>query len=656
MLRRTQLYVCILLLNFERNLQDIINNETNINEIKKRKKTNITENIKKLKNITKKYQKNNNLKNYIKFASFNSNSISGKIHLIENFIKCEDIDFIYICEAGIAPGSRPISPNIVFQIGHERKLPTGRYPYGHILMFNNEKASEDNFIPILCSDQFLLAFQYKNQKFCGVYIRPNDNDALTVTLDKMSTLLLEHKDMIFFGDFNARHKSFGDHSSNSYGPTLIQWLKDNGLKRIQCFGNQWTFLRGTTCSIPDHILSPIDIQAYVEHNTFLGNADHRPLVGSFFCSEPHNIHKTNIFRGWNRFNLKKEEIIKNIIEFLSSQEVEICEKIDSIINRNILQQDKAEEINNLITSTYISILKKYIGRTSKKKRQQNSFLTEELLTLERNCEYYYHAWKNSSKSSDTIRNHLWEKLSESKKILLKNIKLRKKEIFREFSDYTDKCNPTEMIKIVNSMSKARQRRNPEGLSPSNLEEYRNHFQSIYDNPLPQTRTNQWENLVQHQASSNLEVSMSDVYLAIRMSANGKAAGIDEVPNEIFKVTESSSSKILCKAFNFFISQNVIPSTWKTSIIKPIHKKEDFKDIKNYRPISLSVSCRRLFEKVLLPRLTGYIEPLQKAQNGFRSRRGCIDAVASLQEDIIQNSNIQKVKKMIFLDIKAAYDC
>ena len=55
---------------------------------------------------------------------------------------------------------------------------------------------------------------------------------------------------------------------------------------------------------------------------------------------------------------------------------------------------------------------------------------------------------------------------------------------------------------------------------------------------------------------------------------------------------------------------------------------------------------------MLPRLNSYIEPLHRSQNGFRSRRGCLDAAASLNEFIIQN---KKETNLVFLDIKAAYD-
>src|SRR5690606_745028 len=92
---------------------------------------------------------------------------------------------------------------------------------------------------------------------------------------------------------------------------------------------------------------------------------------------------------------------------------------------------------------------------------------------------------------------------------------------------------------------------------------------------------------------------------------------------------------------------VIPQSWTSSVIKPVPKKGDLSLIQNYRPISLSNTLRRLFERLMLPRLNSYIEPLHRSQNGFRSRRGCLDAAASLNEFIVQN---KKETNLVFLDI------
>src|SRR5690606_9579729 len=214
-----------------------------------------------------------------------------------------------------------------FQVGHDRKLPTGRYPYGHLLLFNPEKASIENFVPIVTTDPFVLAFQYKNHTFCGMYIKPLDKKALSDALEHMSDILNEFKEVTFFGDFNARHKSFGDHASNTHGTQLIKWRKDNNTRRIAPIGEKWAFIKNNCFSIPDHIISTLNISAFVEHQTDLGDSDHRPIVGIIKSDNPRSDHHIHRFRGWNRFRVKDPDIQEQILHFIGSNVEDICEKI-----------------------------------------------------------------------------------------------------------------------------------------------------------------------------------------------------------------------------------------------------------------------------------------------------------------------------------------
>ena len=42
----------------------------------------------------------------------------------------------------------------------------------------------------------------------------------------------------------------------------------------------------------------------------------------------------------------------------------------------------------------------------------------------------------------------------------------------------------------------------------------------------------------------------------------------------------------------------MPTSWKTAAVTPIHKKNDPKDVENYRPISLLNIDSKIFEKCM----------------------------------------------------------
>ena len=52
-------------------------------------------------------------------------------------------------------------------------------------------------------------------------------------------------------------------------------------------------------------------------------------------------------------------------------------------------------------------------------------------------------------------------------------------------------------------------------------------------------------------------------------------------------------------FENIISTRIFPDGWKIANVVPVHKKESKQLVNNYRPISLSPICARIFEKVLL---------------------------------------------------------
>ena len=104
----------------------------------------------------------------------------------------------------------------------------------------------------------------------------------------------------------------------------------------------------------------------------------------------------------------------------------------------------------------------------------------------------------------------------------------------------------------------------------------------------------------------------------------------------------------------YVARNsVVPTSWKLTRIQPVPKKGDLTQISNYRPISLTEVLRKLFERILLPFIQTFIEPLTVEQGGFRQNRGCMDQVATLQQWCSQKHSQSKI--MAFLDIKAAYD-
>ena len=82
------------------------------------------------------------------------------------------------------------------------------------------------------------------------------------------------------------------------------------------------------------------------------------------------------------------------------------------------------------------------------------------------------------------------------------------------------------------------------------------------------------------------ITSAEVFIAIKELKNGKSAGADGVPAELFKVISDKFVPILVPLFNKMFDLGFFPEVWAKSVISPIHKKGDKNLPTNYRGVCL----------------------------------------------------------------------
>ncbi len=116
-------------------------------------------------------------------------------------------------------------------------------------------------------------------------------------------------------------------------------------------------------------------------------------------------------------------------------------------------------------------------------------------------------------------------------------------------------------------------------------------------------------------------------------------------------------KALLPLFNAVMHSRTMPDSWHISIVKPIYKKGEVDDPSNYRPISLSTSCYRLFMAALTFRLEGVLlehSIIPDTQYAFTERRNCSHAATVLHHAVLAAGDTTHVAAA-FVDLKQAYD-
>ena len=175
---------------------------------------------------------------------------------------------------------------------------------------------------------------------------------------------------------------------------------------------------------------------------------------------------------------------------------------------------------------------------------------------------------------------------------------------------------------------------------------------------------------------NRDIEWYEIQSAVRKLKNGKAAGIDAIPGEVYKAIVKENPRdntglayILLKVINILFNGN-IPEELMTSIVISVPKKGDLTDMNNYRGISLMPVCVKIVAAIVAQRISSAFEEehfLVDSQAGFRTNQECVGQVGALLE-IIQRWTKKQTKSkrrgdieellrayVCFIDFKKAYD-
>ena len=140
---------------------------------------------------------------------------------------------------------------------------------------------------------------------------------------------------------------------------------------------------------------------------------------------------------------------------------------------------------------------------------------------------------------------------------------------------------------------------------------------------------------------------------LRKIKNRKAAGLDEIPPEVWK-TRQFDNKLL-RHGNAVYNQNPIDRSMNGCILH-FPKKGDFGLAKNYRGITLTSLAAKIYIALLGNRIEPKIDIiLRKNQNGFRRNRSTTSQLLTIPRILegVREKNVQAT--LLFVDFTKAFD-
>ena len=126
----------------------------------------------------------------------------------------------------------------------------------------------------------------------------------------------------------------------------------------------------------------------------------------------------------------------------------------------------------------------------------------------------------------------------------------------------------------------------------------------------------------------LPFSSLELSAAISQLLTSTSSGPDQITYPLLIHLPQSALRFLLYIFNLSWSTHTFPATWKKPTIIYILKPGKPSDSpSSYRPISLTSCTSKLFERMVLGRLTYFLEQqgtFSPVQAGFRSGRSTVD--------------------------------
>ena len=108
---------------------------------------------------------------------------------------------------------------------------------------------------------------------------------------------------------------------------------------------------------------------------------------------------------------------------------------------------------------------------------------------------------------------------------------------------------------------------------------------------------------------NRRISREEVEVCLKKQKNYKAAGLDEIPYELYKNGGDVVVDGMTELFNRVWEDERVPREWNECRVTLLHKggHKCKKDLKNYRPIALANTVGKIFCAVLNERLCKWVE-------------------------------------------------
>ena len=171
----------------------------------------------------------------------------------------------------------------------------------------------------------------------------------------------------------------------------------------------------------------------------------------------------------------------------------------------------------------------------------------------------------------------------------------------------------------------------------------------------------YRNYLTNDIRCNFAFHLIDNNDTMRIIKNTKiltSKGHDGISSELLKLITNDISKCITVIINQSLTSGIFPNSLKIAKVTPIFKKEKYKLITNYRPISVLPVISKIFETIIHEQLSEYFisnNLFCPQQYGFRKNSSTELAALELLDRVLDQMDKHKIPINFHIDLSKAFD-
>lgn len=575
----------------------------------------------------------------MKICYWNANGLSQHKNEVEYFLLSHEIDILLVSETHF-------STRNCFRIRgystYDTKHPSGRACGGTALIVHNKinhyPMPEYRTEHIQATS---IAITGTNIVISSIYCPPRHNINKDQFIDFFATL---GSKFLVAGDYNAKHTYWGSRLITPKGRQLLSAISSANLDVIS--GGQPTYWPSDLNKTPDlidfGIVRNIRRERISTYSPPDLSSDHSPTILTLFDIKRENAHDIlpNKHTNWMKYWKYVSSHLPEKVSLGAANDIESAvNQLTDVVNCAVKVSTREHEKRGSSSSTSNSDIEALVIEKRNARREWQRHRSPTLKKSLKDCEKRLKAAQKAAEERDLIN-------------------------YLQFLDPTEKTDYS-LYKATRKMRSPIAHEAPirleNGSWAKNSEEKVNAFANYLENVFTPNSGSSTINppVIDEIIPSPLRLRLPDIEKSVKDLKLKKSPGGDGISAKMIKELPLSAVRLVLFIFNGILRVGYFPSSWKRSEIVMIPKPgKDPTQVKSYRPISLLSILSKMFETILLRKITPHIASnniIPDHQFGFRKGHNTIEQVHRIVTYIRSAFENRQYCSALFIDISQAFD-